>query len=369
MRIKVIVLLSLFVLAAACKKRKYPEENVRLEKEEIFCDAFIDGEPVSLKIGSDGYYCYSSYKQPADSVYVFEGTLKKFDCDPCPRSLHLELSDFQPRLPGSSVPADLVFKTGSRGFAPALPRTSMVRFVSLSNKEVTSVRWALSNGGSSDDSVMTYEFAHPGPQTVSLTVTTKGNCESTVINKIYLSAESGLFACSIKAEPAQGTNSDFRRHIVGGKTPFRYTWSFGDGGTSDLPEPTHNYKYAGSYPVTLRIQDAENHICESSYIYVAGNDQSSCAANMSLSYTGSRNVSLNGVKIQWTDQSNAFLRSDNIVQPAGSYFEITDSQPYEANEKGEAGRLLTLRFNVLLSDGNRKLWFKSDNTAIAVTYK
>ena len=119
----------------------------------------------------------------------------------------------------------------------------------------------------------------------------------------------------------------------------------------------------------LQITDAENRVCESNYIHITGNDKSSCAANMTLSYLGNRDAFLNGVKIQWTDQTNTILRSDNVSQPAASYFEVLNSQAYPANERGEAGRLLTLRFNVLLSDGSRKVWFKSESTAIAVTYK
>jgi hypothetical protein len=75
------------------------------------------------------------------------------------------------------------------------------------------------------------------------------------------------------------------------------------------------------------------------------------------------------VKIRWTDAVNNFYSSGNIAQPSGAYFEIINSQPYVANERGEAGRLLTMRINALLSDGENKIWFKSDNTSIAVTYK
>jgi hypothetical protein len=370
MKLKIIALLSVFLLAAACQKRKYPNEKIQLEKEEMYSIGYIGTEPVELKIGKDGYYCYSSYKQRADSIYVFEGELKKYDCNPCPRALRVQLSDYRQRLPGSSVPVDSVFGKGNRGFLSGLSKINTVKFVSNSNKEVTSLRWDFSDGTSSQNTSMNYEFAQLGLQTVSLTVRTKGNCESVVINKVFVGGASGLFACGIAAELLQKNNSEFKANIIGGKAPFRYTWHFGDGVTSNLPSPSHNYQWIGAYPVKLRIEDAENHVCESNYIHIAGNDNSSCSANMSLSLAGSRNNSLNGgVTIQWTDESNVILSSNNIAQPAESYFEVINSQAYESNERGEAGRLLSLRFNVLLSDGNRQLWFKSESTAIAVTYK
>ena len=357
------------VLAAACQKRKYADEEVQLKKEDIYMTGSIGNEPVSLKIGTDGYYCYSSHQQRSDSIYVFEGELKKFDCNPCPLSLKVELSDYRKRLLGAAVSVDSALRTGSRNFIPGMPRINTVRFVAHSNMDVSSITWNLSNGKTSKDAIFSCEFEQQGVHTISLTVLTKNNCESRVVNKIFAGGESGLFACSVAAELVQNNTSEFKPTITGGKAPYSYTWSFGDGTTSTSFSPTHDYQWAGSYPVKLQVRDSENNSCESNYTHIAGNDNSSCAANISLSNTGSRNAFLDGVKIQWTDQSNVVLKSDNIGQPTESYFEIINSQAFAPNEKGEAGRLLTLRFNVLLSDGSRKVWFKSDNTAIVVSYK
>ncbi|WP_317896882.1 PKD domain-containing protein [Aurantibacillus circumpalustris] len=369
MKLNIIWILSTSLFFTACHKRKYEDEKVQLKKEDIYMTGYINNEPISLKIGTDGYYCYSSHQQRSDSIYVFEGELKKFDCNPCPTSLKLELSDYRQRLPDESVPIDSSLKIGSRNFIPGMPRINTVRFTAHSNKDVSSITWNLSNGKTSKDAVFSCEFEQQGVHTVSLTVRTKNNCESRVINKIFAGGESGLFVCSVTAELVQNNTSEFKPNITGGKAPYSFIWSFGDGTTSTSSVQTHDYKWAGSYPVKLQIKDAENNTCESNYIHIAGNDNSSCAANMSLSNTGSRNAFLDGVKIQWTDESNMVFKSDNIGQPAESYFEIVKSEAYAANERGETGRLLTLRFNVLLSNGSRKYWFKSDNTALVVTYK
>lgn len=369
MKSKIIFILSIYILASGCQKRKYPEDQVKLNKEEVYVDGYVDGEPVNLKIGADGYYCYSSYKQNADSIYLFKGELRKYDCNPCPRSLQVELSDYQARLIGSSVDPELAFQKGTRNFIPALPITSTIRFVSHSNKTISSQTWSLSNGLSSKDSVIDVEFGQPGPQTVSLTIKTTGNSESMVVNKIFVSDEAGLFACSISAGLVQNNLSQFSGSVVGGTPPFHYTWSFGDGATSTQSLTNHDYQWPGSYPVRLVVKDAKNHVCESNYIHVAGNDISSCTANMSLSFAGSRNALLKGVRLQWTDRSNVIFRSDSVSQPVNSYFEIINSQPYVANEQGESGRLLTLRFNVLVSDGRHKMWFKTENMTIVVAYK
>ncbi|MCX6271185.1 MAG: PKD domain-containing protein [Bacteroidetes bacterium] len=43
----------------------------------------------------------------------------------------------------------------------------------------------------------------------------------------------------------------FSSFVAGGTPPYIYTWTFGDGGTSGLPNPVHTYAGPGSYMVTL----------------------------------------------------------------------------------------------------------------------
>ncbi|MEL6674180.1 MAG: PKD domain-containing protein [Bacteroidota bacterium] len=46
----------------------------------------------------------------------------------------------------------------------------------------------------------------------------------------------------------------------GNRTPFLYQWSFGDGNTSDEPQPAHTYSELGIFPVSLKLVSAEG--CE-----------------------------------------------------------------------------------------------------------
>jgi plastocyanin len=45
------------------------------------------------------------------------------------------------------------------------------------------------------------------------------------------------------------------RQIAGGFAPYSYEWDFGDGNTSTDKAPTHAYKTAGSYTVSLKVTD------------------------------------------------------------------------------------------------------------------
>jgi PKD repeat protein len=57
-----------------------------------------------------------------------------------------------------------------------------------------------------------------------------------------------------------------------GSTPRTYQWNFGDGGTSDLANPTHTYAAAGVYSVTLTITNSYGSDSEtkSEYVRVGG---------------------------------------------------------------------------------------------------
>jgi hypothetical protein len=291
------------LLSIGCNKREYPPEKVKHGEEDIFFSGTVDQQPVNLQIGTEGYYCYSSFMQSNDGLYFFHGELKKYDCNPCPMALRVELSDYRQRIQGTMVQVDSTFRLGSRGIIPGLAKAPALKFEAYSNKDISSMRWDFSNGISSTSSVTTCEFGQPGPQTASLTLKTVGNCESTIISKIFVTKEGNVFASSIKTGTVLNNTAEFIANVTGGKLPYTYSWNFGDGDISDLPSPSHIYKYAGGYPVKLVVRDAENKICESNYLYVSGSDRSSCALNMTVSDAGSRNAFLDGARIQWTDKS------------------------------------------------------------------
>jgi PKD repeat protein len=47
----------------------------------------------------------------------------------------------------------------------------------------------------------------------------------------------------------------FTDRSYGGKRPYTYSWDFGDGNTSDKPNPTHQYAAVGTYTVRLTVED------------------------------------------------------------------------------------------------------------------
>jgi hypothetical protein len=63
---------------------------------------------------------------------------------------------------------------------------------------------------------------------------------------------------SIADEPEKiRTNADlnFRGSVTGGTPDYSWSWNFGDGTTSNLQNPTHQYTDPGSYTITFTITD------------------------------------------------------------------------------------------------------------------
>ncbi len=78
----------------------------------------------------------------------------------------------------------------------------------------------------------------------------------------------GMFV--VLVEPAGGPAADFSATPLSGSTPLEvsftdlsdgnissWAWDFGDGGSSDLQNPTHTYSSEGSYTVTLSVDGAD----------------------------------------------------------------------------------------------------------------
>jgi len=74
-----------------------------------------------------------------------------------------------------------------------------------------------------------------------------------------------------RATVKQGEGVRFTSEVAGGFAPYSYEWDFGDGNTSTGQNPTHEYKTADSYTVSLKVSDDrgnEDTEIRSEYIHV-----------------------------------------------------------------------------------------------------
>jgi len=61
---------------------------------------------------------------------------------------------------------------------------------------------------------------------------------------------------SSSSSPTSGRSVTFSTVLVGGTSPYSYSWRFGDGATSTSPSPTHTYPTPGSYSVNVWVNDS-----------------------------------------------------------------------------------------------------------------
>jgi len=79
--------------------------------------------------------------------------------------------------------------------------------------------------------------------------------ETSLIEIHLEQAELGVNFTANKKKVKEREKVEFEGRIAGGFAPYSYEWDFGDGETSTSNYPTHAYKAAGSYTVSLKVTD------------------------------------------------------------------------------------------------------------------
>ncbi|MCI4319175.1 MAG: PKD domain-containing protein [Thermoplasmata archaeon] len=118
-------------------------------------------------------------------------------------------------------------------------------------------RWNWGDGSAdSATSRAIHAFAAPGNYTVTLTVT--GPAFEVATWSGNVSVRAGLIAYMALNVPAfdTGIPGSFQALGTGGFSPYRFSWSFGDGGSAQGTFANHTYPTTGTERVTLTMTDA-----------------------------------------------------------------------------------------------------------------
>ncbi|MFA7694156.1 MAG: PKD domain-containing protein [Methanoregula sp.] len=195
----------------------------------------------------------------------------------------------------SSVPGVAFVANVTSGSVPL-----SVQFLDSSTNSPTAWLWSFGDGGTSILSNPVHTYATDGTYTVTLTATNSaGSNTISKTNSITASKVTDAPAPLFKSTVSSGyapLNVQFVD--ASGNSPNAWVWSFGDGSTSMLQNPTHTYTTAGSYTVTLTATNAvgSNTISQSGYITVN-------AAIPSSSFTTNVTTGVKPLTVQFTDTS------------------------------------------------------------------
>lgn len=150
-------------------------------------------------------------------------------------------------------------------FSYDLTDEPLVAFTDLSTNTPTSWDWDFGDGSTSTDANPTHTYAANGTYYVCLTAS----------NVVGSGSYCDFVTVDIYAAPATAFSYDGDPLVaftdLSANDPTSWAWTFGDGATSDLQNPTHTYAVNGTYEVCLTATNfmGSNEACQS--IVIEGN--------------------------------------------------------------------------------------------------
>ena len=118
---------------------------------------------------------------------------------------------------------------------------------------ITQWQWDFGDGASSSLQNPSHTYTGAGNYNITLRLTNSFGCIKVITKNQYIQISSGVHADFSNSNPAScnpPVNINFQ-NLSTGTGILSYQWSFGDGGTSILTNPSHTYTLPGSYIVRL----------------------------------------------------------------------------------------------------------------------
>jgi gliding motility-associated-like protein len=116
--------------------------------------------------------------------------------------------------------------------------------------------WIFGDGYSSTQVSPSHTYQLPGYYNVTLIATNSGGCTKSLTKPSYIHVyEPPAIAFTAPQSYCITPGVATFNSTITGTPPYAYSWTFGDGGTSSVANPTHTYALAGIYTVTLIVTD------------------------------------------------------------------------------------------------------------------
>ena len=133
-------------------------------------------------------------------------------------------------------------------------------------------QWTFGDGNTSTAQDPINSYLNPGSYTVSLTTTNSDGCSNTVTEPDYIvvAQTQANFLPDVFGF-CQPLEVNFSDSSISGSAINTYEWDFGDGGTSNLQNPTYTYADTGIFDVSLVITNdlgCTDTLVRSNYIFV-----------------------------------------------------------------------------------------------------
>lgn len=158
---------------------------------------------------------------------------------------------------------------------------SQVLFRQTSFGDHLQFAWDFGDGNTSDLPNPVNVYAQPGMYAVCLSISdTLGNCIDEVCQNVEIAAQSNGCTADFVYFPAAQLPATYEFIDLSSPDVIAWEWNFGDGTTSKLQNPVHNFQSTGSFIVCLTVETAD---CTESFCQEVIVDQvESCLAGLSF---------------------------------------------------------------------------------------
>jgi PKD repeat protein len=209
--------------------------------------------------------------------------------------------------------------------------------------------WNFGDGQSSTAQNPSHTYSTASNYTATLTVTDSASATASANVSINVSAGPALSA-NAGASPTSGQaplTVNFTGTASGGRSPYTYYWTFGDGQSSNAQNPSHIYSAAGNFTSNLTVTDSASAIASSSVnlsvsstpslIASANASPTSGQAPLTANFSGSASGGTSPYTYYWTfgdGQSSNVQSPSHTYSTAGNFtatLSVTDSASRTAN--------------------------------------
>ncbi|MDE1836469.1 MAG: cellulase family glycosylhydrolase [Euryarchaeota archaeon] len=122
-----------------------------------------------------------------------------------------------------------------------------------------SVAWSFADGYRGSGSATTHTFTVAGSFAPVATVCATGpSCLNVSAPTVVVSSPPPVLVASTSAVPTEGMaplNASFHGNATGGRAPYAFAWTFGDGGRASLQNATHRFLKNGTFVARLWVND------------------------------------------------------------------------------------------------------------------
>jgi PKD repeat protein len=184
--------------------------------------------------------------------------------------------------------------------------------------------WSFGDGTASSEPNPRAHFTAGGTFPVTLRVT--AGSESVTSAPVTVNVDSDVRLLCFVDDPEGSAPHDvrFRALVEGGTGAYGYTWSFGDGASSNAATPVHTYTAPGNYTERLVVNSGGVTASCSDTIRIFGDLAVECRAKL----VGGRTVQFNaipsfclssGCNYAWDFGDGTFLSDDHASRPQHEY--------------------------------------------------